>query len=424
MFAENTPGALEWGVALEQTPACLQTVRAIGLLPGITGSIDVPGGSILGMHIHRNAEDFRKLLSDEIKDKRMGAEEFRILCGRNSMYPSAHIPTLFKAMRTGEPYPVKAFLIFGNNGLVSYANSKMVYKTLMALDFISVMDIYMTPTAEMADIVLPAATWLEIDEVVGLPFVAGNVILAQQKVVSMHECRPDEEVFIDLARKLELNAGTESLEEIYDEQLKPAGITFKELKARGFVTADIEYRKYEKSGFHTPSGKVELYSSIMEQEGYDPLPLYVEPPESPVSTPEVHKEYPLILITGGRSQYYFHTEYRQIPSLRKKEPDPYVDIHPVTAAEEGILNGDWVWIETLRGRIQQRARITEDIDPRVVNVSHGWWFPEEKGPEHGVWKSNANVLTNNGPPYDPAIGTYQLRALLCRIYKKDNKTWT
>ncbi len=421
MFAQNKPGALEWGVALEQTPACFQTVRAIGLLPGITGSIDVPGGSILGMHIHRNAEDFRKLLSDEIKDKRMGAEEFRILCGRNSMNPSAHIPTLFNAMRTGEPYPVKAFLIFGNNGMVSYANSKQVYETLMALDFISVMDIYMTPTAEMADIVLPAATWLEIDEVVGLPFVAGNFLLAQQKVISMWECRPDEEVFIDLARRLKLKVGTESLEEIYDEQLKPAGITFKDLKARGFVSADIEYRKYEKSGFNTPSGKVELYSSIMEQEGYDPLPYYAEPPESPVSAPEVYKEYPLILITGGRSQYYFHTEYRQIPSLRKKEPDPCVDIHPETAAETGIIEGDWVWIETLRGKIKQRAKITEDIDPRVVNVRHGWWFPEEGGPEYGVWKSNANVLTNNGPPYDPAIGTYQLRALLCRVYKDDYK---
>ncbi len=417
MFAENRPGALEWGVAIEHTPACLQTVRAIGLLPGITGNIDVPGGSILGMHIHRNADNCSTNLSAETRDKRMGAEEFRILCGRNSMYPSAHVPTLFNAMRTGEPYPVKAFLIFGNNGLVSYANSKKVYETLMSLDFISVMDIYMTPTAEMADIVLPAATWLEVDELVGLPFVAGNVILAQQKAVSMYECRPDEEVLIDLARRLELKVGTESLEEIYDEQLEPLGITFKDLKARGFVTADMEYGKYEKSGFNTPSGKVELYSSIMEQEGYDPLPYYEEPPESPVSTPGVFKEYPLILITGGRSRYYFHTEYRQIPSLRKKEPDPCVDIHPLAAAEKGILDGDWVWIQTLRGKIKQKANITEDIDPRVVNVQHGWWFPEEGGPEYGMWKSNANVLTDNGPPYDPAMGTYQLRAMLCRVDK-------
>ncbi len=421
MFAENKPGALEWGVALEQTPACLQTVRAISLLPGITGNIDVPGGCILGMHIFREANDFRKNLSAKIKDKRMGAENFRILCGRYASDPSAHIPTLFNAMRTGEPYPVKAFLIFGNNGLISYANTRQVYETMMSLDFISVMDIYMTPTAEMADIVLPAATWLEVDQVVGMPFVAGNYILAQQKVVSMWECRQDEEVFIDLIRRLDLEIGKESLEEICDQQLKGLGITFKDLKAKGVICADVEYRKYEKLGFNTPSGKVELYSSIMEKEGYDPLPYYEEPPESPVSTPEITKEYPLILITGGRSQYYFHTEYRQIPSLRKKAPDPRVDIHPLTAEKADIGKGDWVWIETARGRIRQKARITEGIDPRVVNVDHGWWFPEEDGPEYGMWKSNANVLTNNQPPYDPAMGTYQLRAMLCKVYKDDGK---
>ncbi len=94
-----------------------------------------------------------------------------------------------------------------------------------------------------------------------------------------------------------------------------------------------------------------------------------------------------------------------------------MEIHPETAAAQNINDGDWVWIETKRGKIQQKALITDGIDPRVINVQHGWWFPEEPGPLYGVWKSNANVLTNNLPPYDPAIGTYQLRALLCKVYK-------
>jgi anaerobic selenocysteine-containing dehydrogenase len=101
--------------------------------------------------------------------------------------------------------------------------------------------------------------------------------------------------------------------------------------------------------------------------------------------------------------------------LRKAHPDPIVELALATAARHGIRDGDWVWIETLRGRIRQKARVTDDIDPRVVHVEHGWWFPEEPGPEHGVWKSNANVLTRNDPPYDPAMGTYHLRGLLCRI---------
>lgn len=153
------------------------------------------------MGVMRDVSPLVKNLSDEARSKRLGADEFRVLSGVKSFFPSAHVPTLFKAMRTGEPYPVKAFLIFGNNGLVSYANSQQVYESLMNLDFMTVMDLYMTPTAELADIVLPAASWLEVDEIVGLPYIAHNVVLAQQKIVTVGECRQDEEVFIQLARR-------------------------------------------------------------------------------------------------------------------------------------------------------------------------------------------------------------------------------
>ena len=167
MFAMTSPATLEWGVALEHTPNCLQTVRAVSLLPGITGNIDIPGGWVLGMNIVTPTPILLEKLSDEMKDKRMGADKYKVLCGKDSLFPSAHIPTLFEAMRTGNPYPIKAFLMFGNNGLLGYANSKKVYESLMNLDFILAMDIYMTPTCELADLVLPAATWLELDEMLG-----------------------------------------------------------------------------------------------------------------------------------------------------------------------------------------------------------------------------------------------------------------
>ena len=181
------------------------------------------------------------------------------------------------------------------------------------------------------------------------------------------------------------------------------------------------YRKYEKSGFSTTSQKAELFSTILERRGYDPLPYHQEPPESPLSAPEIAERYPLILTTGGRSRCFFHTEFRQIPSLRRRDPDPIVEIHPETAERVGIKDGDWVWIESPRGRITQKAKLTRGIDHRVVDVQHGWWFPEEPGPEYGLWKSNANVLTSNLPPCDPAVGTYQLRALLCKVYKKESE---
>ena len=156
--------------------------------------------------------------------------------------------------------------------------------------------------------------------------------------------------------------------------------------------------------------------------GYAPLPSYEEPPESPTSTPEIAADYPLVLTTGGRISYFFNSEHRQIDKLRKAQRDPVAEIHPETAARFGIVNGAWMWIETKRGRIRQKAKLTKGIDPRVIHVQHGWWFPEQPAPEYGVWTSNANLLTDNKPPYDPAMGTYQLRALLCRVAPADVPT--
>jgi anaerobic selenocysteine-containing dehydrogenase len=177
----------------------------------------------------------------------------------------------------------------------------------------------------------------------------------------------------------------------------------------------FKYKKYENGGFKTPTGKIELYSTRFEQMGYAPLPYYEEPPESPVSTPEVAAEYPLVLTSGGRISYFFNSEHRQIERLRKAHRDPVAEIHPDTARRYRIAKGAWMWIATRRGRIRQKAKLTDGIDPRVIHVQHGWWFPEQAAPDYGVWTSNANVLTDNQAPYDPQMGTYQLRALLCQI---------
>ena len=154
--------------------------------------------------------------------------------------------------------------------------------------------------------------------------------------------------------------------------------------------------------------------------GYDPLPYYEEPPESPYATPELAKDYPYILITGARLPTFFQSEYRQMPTLRRGRREPECELHPDTAAALGVEEGDWVSVETKRGRCRQRVHIFDGIDPRVVHVQHGWWFPEdETGPDHGIWDSNANTLTSIEPPYCPAMGTYQLRGLLCRVVKAE-----
>ena len=423
LFATTKPALLEWGCAIEHTPKCIQTVRAVSMLPALTANIDIPGGWVFGMHGLGRFPSLIENLTPEANAKRLGADHFKLLGGEGADLPAAHIPTLLRAMREGQPYPVKAFLVFGNNTLSTYANASLVYDSLMKLDFMVCADLFMTPTAELADIVLPAASWPELNQLAGLPTIAANVVLAQQKAVRIGECKSDEEIFVDLARRMKLPVGTEPVEDVLDAQLAAGevGITFDELKQRGFFKVPFKYRKYENGGFKTPTGKIELYSTRFEALGYPPLPYYEEPPESPISSPEVARDYPLVLTTGGRIPFFFNSEHRQIANLRKARRHPVAEIHPTTAARYGIVEGNWMWVETRRGRMQQKAKLTSGIDPRVIHVEHGWWFPEEPAPEYGIWKSNVNLLTDNQAPYDPAMGTYQLRALLCRVARADQE---
>ena len=215
------------------------------------------------------------------------------------------------------------------------------------------------------------------------------------------------------------------VDELNDAMVKDMGLTYQHLKNRGYVIEPMKYRKYLEKGFNTPTGKVELYSARFEEYGYDPLPVFHEPPESPVSTPELLPEYPLILITGGRSIAFFNTEGRQISGLRKRLPDPLLDIHPDTAEETGITEGDWVWLETpqVRGeRIRLKARLTTDVHPKVVHAPHGWWFPERPAPEHGCFDSNVNVVLSGDPPREPICGSVRTRGTLCKIYRDTSES--
>jgi len=172
-----------------------------------------------------------------------------------------------------------------------------------------------------------------------------------------------------------------------------------------------EIKEYERRGFRTASGKVEIYSERLEQMGYSSLPEYVGPLEKP------SEGYPLLL-TNAKAMAFYHSTGRNIDSLRKIYPDPVVELSPATAAELGLQEGDWVYIETRKGCIKQRLTLNRSLDPRVVFVSYGWWFPE-KGPAelYGWRESNLNVLTGSEPPYEPAVGSLNLRGIPCRVFK-------
>ena len=358
-------------------------------------------------------------LASDVRKKRLGADQYKLLGGWRAFMPSAHIPALLRAMIDKEPYPVNGLLIFGGNPLTTVANPRQVSTALQALQLLVVTDLFMTPTAALADFVLPAAFWPEVEQVIGYPLVAENMVFCQKKAVQHYDCRQDEWIIDQLSQRLGLPGSNANLADINQQRVESLPINMHQLQQQGVYYPEHVYYKYRQKGFRTRTGKIELFCPALERLGYAPLPSYQEPPESPVSTPDLAEEFPYILTTGARRREFFHSEHRQIDSLRQLRPFPQADIHPEQAAIHGVTNNDRVRITSPRGSITMRAFVTTDILPGVINIDHGWWFPEQGSPEFGVWASNANLLTNNLPPYDPAFGTYQLRGLLCKLTKEN-----
>jgi len=422
ILATKKPGCIQTGESLEASNNSTQTLRAIVCLMAITGNIERPGSMINWVTPDTGPMEAFAVDVPAPEEPAIGAEQFRLLA--SPPFAMCHMHTLFKQLREGTS-PIRVMHLEGTNPLVAYPNSKQVKEGLLSVDFLSVADLYMSPTAEYADIILPAAHWLETDDILDMHprFMIGAI----NKIVDpVGEAWPDNMIFNELGKRLAPDYWFSNVEEMLDYELRKGNVTWKEFSQMGFLAKmgkDQPYYKYKTDcwrkggGFPTNTGKVELYSTVMEELGYDPLPYYIEPNESPYSTPELVKEYPLILSTGGRRPYYFHSQYRQVPWLRERQPYPIVQIHPETAKELGVKDGNWVWIETPRGRIKQVAKLLEGMDPRVVVAEASWWYPEDPGPDHGLWKSNTNVLTRNDPPYDPAMGSTTFRALLCRLYK-------
>lgn len=448
LYAANKPAVILTQMGMEQLPNSIEALQARYAITAVTGNLDVSGGELI-RRVHPAAKteyeiELHHMLSPEQRAKQIGSGRWRAMSfpgydlaieAHKKMHSEfgrshncfAQAPSVFEAMITGKPYPVKAMITLSSNPVVTHANTKRVYKALRSVDLYVVMDFWMTPSAEIADYVLPAASWLERPVVwnvfdVGPMIEAGEAALPHQ-VHGKYDRRRD----YDFWRGLGLRLGRaqywpwETLEDACDDRLQPMGYTLAEFIAQkdGFDLPRYEKKSYEKTGFATPTGKVELYSTIFEKLGYDPLPRFEEPAESPLNS-ELAKRYPLILITGGRHQPFYHSEHRQIESLRKMHPDPLAQINPQTANELGIRDGDWVWIETPRGRVRQRCQYFDGIDPRVVHAEHGWWFPELPGEEpwlHGVWESNIDVGTSNDPDHcNKKSGGWPLRTLMCRVY--------
>lgn len=428
MYATTRPGCVyvRLGAGAQQITST-QTSRAIAILVAICGNVDVPGGNLLYYRTFRDQlfwhiYDMGRGIKGPaaVEERRIGAKEYPL------MHKEAicDMPGIIRAMEDGQ---VRALWCLADNLIVAEMDNKRIWELMKdKLEFVFVSDFFMTPTAELADIVLPAAFCTEVDTIVAAFMYPSNYITASRKVVEpLGECKDDRETAIEIAKQMGVDVTPwESVEDFLNWRLKYLGLAFDELCQRpdSRITFPRRFKRYENSTppFHTASGKVELYSSVFEAMRLDPLPVFQEPPESPISTPELFKEFPLIY-THYRLPSYMHSEGRQIERQRQLVPYPYLEINSETASKLGISEGDWVYLETPKSRgkwrLNYKARLVSGMHPNVVAGPHGWWFPEKPGPEHGCFEANINALLSLDPPYDPVVGNVQCRAILCRVEK-------
>jgi anaerobic selenocysteine-containing dehydrogenase len=416
-YATHSPACLQWGNGIDMSVCSFHTGRSLLILMGITGNIDRPGGNVLSVPPAKVKPKSVFINRDQLGEQFLppGRKGRMIAAGKFPFCPNTHTPTFWDSVITGQPYRVRVLWIVGSNPLLTATQGVKIERALKEyLEFTVVSDLFITPTAQLADLVLPAATWLEQDDVVFFHKIWS--VIARKKLVQFSEARDDRDVIFEMAHRLGLHEAFpwKDSSEYSDWVLEDTGFNFRQFCDRDILLGEMRYRKYESEGFQPPTGKFEISSSVTEAMGLSPLPLFREPPLSPLSTSKLGEAFPLILISGAKVRNFFHSEYRQVESLRRDNPDPLVEIHPDTASSLGIKEGDWVWIETPVARVKAKAKLFEGIRSDVVNAQHAWWFPEEKGSEYGWKRSNVNLLYDHAH-FDPESGSEPLKSYLCKV---------
>ncbi|MRZ30519.1 dehydrogenase, partial [Paeniclostridium sordellii] len=400
MYATAKPAAILWGLAVDQKTDGMQNSQVTVDLMAITGNLDVPGGQILpgaGAGHNESGFGFEKGVGDELQKKMIGLEQYPAYC---MIILNAHADLMLHALETGDPYPIK---------MGFYAGS--------------------------CDIFLPLSTVAEREGTVFTHYAPCTVTAGfMHKAIEVGETMTDFELCYELGRRLrpevwEDFASAKEFMEALRLGKKEGGAYFDKVSQNVVCQIPVEYYKYERGqmrqdgqpGFATPTGRVELWSTAYNQFGEDPLPFYIEPEFSPVSKPELAEEYPLVLTTGARTTAFFHSEHRQIPYLRELNPDPIMEINPVTAQRYGVSDGQWVRMWNMFGECFMKARVSEIVDEKTVHAQHGWWFPElpEEDPWLGGWFiSNINMCTDNAVENCCKLsGVYNMKLAQCKVYK-------
>jgi anaerobic selenocysteine-containing dehydrogenase len=437
LFATAQPSCYATGVGLEEHANATQTGRAVALFHALTGQFDRRGSNVLFASTRTNSLVGGVLLPKAQASRTLGAAERPLGPAGTAGQVTAY--DLYRAILTAQPYPVKGLLTFGTDVLMGNGDPLRGKTALEALDFYVHVDLFANPSASLADLLLPAAScWERAALRPSLGTGAETATWAQFRapvVPPQHESRSEVAIIVDLATRLGLGEHFfhGDLEAAYTYELAPSGLTVQELRQhpRGLrARGETRYQKYAEleaatgrpRGFPTPTRTVEIYSTRLARAGYAPLPVYQEPGGRPDRHPEGAQEYPLEL-TFFRLVQFCDVQHRNLPRLRRQVPEPFLEIHPETAAAAGIQDGEWVLLETATGRIRLKARCKEALRPQLVATAHGWWQGcQELGlpgyDPFGPEGANANLLVSNDV-VDPISGSVPHRSQRCRVRKAE-----
>jgi len=403
LYATQKPSQITWSIAATTHHSNgVQNHRAIILLPAITGNLEVAGGNRTIVHDEKQKKDITLFERTERMPPGIGSMRFPLWTRVTQEMQSN---ALADQIDNCEPYPIKALFSAGLD-LQFFPNSNRIVESLKKLDFIAVTDYFLTPGGKLADIILPIASWLERHILIDSP---NSLRLIEPAIEPVGESWPEWKIYSELAMRLGFGAEfwDGDFEKCVNYMLEPLGITYEYLKQHHDGIQKVSHlkpeRHYENVGFPTPSGKVEIASSLLKEHGIEPLPQFKEPLESPLSQPGLAKSYPLVLTSGARVLAYTHSQFRNIDRLRRLMPEPLVDINPVDAKPRGIQHGDEVVISSPRGSIKMKANVTDTVLPGVVSTPHHW--PDE---------ANINLLIDD-KNLDPISGFPPFKSQLCQV---------
>ncbi|MEG2458394.1 MAG: molybdopterin-dependent oxidoreductase [Raoultibacter sp.] len=464
LYAKSAPSNIQWGCTADQLgTASGAGMHARAIMRAITGNLDRPGGDLMPGpsfgYLTDEEIEANDWLPEEQKAKQIGSDKFKLTSWPGyqriadvaketwgkaptaEWMCEAHGPSVFKAILTGDPYKVRALIVSATNPVNSYGDAKMTLQALKEVEFLVTCDYWMTPAALYSDYVMPIAGALERPTIHTNYGVTDSIVASQRAIQPLYDRHTDYIFWHDLALATGQPADQwpwDNEEEAFYYIISPLNYPVENydefVENYRMYYPPLRYYKYGDNGFNTPSRRVELKSSILEELGYPALPTYIGCAENETDNPELAEEFPLVLTTGGGFMPYHHSEQFQIESVRYLYHDPYFSINPQKASELGIKEGDWCWIETRRGRIKQRASVEPAVAERVIYAQRGWWYPERGvgDPEEpfGCLESNVNVLTSVDDEHcDPIGGSWANRGLLCKVYKvayldKDKKSDT